>query len=105
MRYCIGCEEEKDVRSFYRDKDSCCKDCTNEYQRERCKKNKEAKQSDDVVVRIFDKLFEDRTSKEVSNEVILQKLEDIDNKLECIYDKLDKITLGESNPKKEFVRK
>ena len=49
-KYCKGCEEEKDLDAFYRKRDSICKLCTNEYQREQRKNKKASSSSEDIVV-------------------------------------------------------
>ena len=82
-KYCKGCEEEKDLDAFYRKRDSICKLCTNEYQREQRKNQKASSSSEDIVVKIVDRLFDERSATLTDlNESILQKLEEIKKRLD-----------------------
>lgn len=83
MKFCIGCEKQKEHEFFYREKDSRCKDCTNKYQRDRRRKKKEEKeeeQSEDIIIKVIDKLYREKYSS--FNEEILRILEEIDDKLD-----------------------
>src|SRR5947209_20097483 len=100
------CKEcgENDPMNFYRVKDNLCKVHYNEYQKERREKRKTSSSSEDVVVKIVDRLLDERsTALAELNDSLLQKLEEINKKL-------DKITIqeeGESSKEKElkFKRK
>ena len=81
-KYCKGCEEEKDLDMFYRKRDSICKLCTNEYQREWWKNQKASSSSEDIVVKIMDRLFDERSAATDLNVSILQKLEEKKKRLD-----------------------
>ena len=80
LKYCIGCKEGMDYEFFFREKDSRCEDCTNKYQRDRRRKIKVEKQSDDIVVQLIKKLLEAQCSSSNSN--IISRLDEISNKLD-----------------------
>jgi DNA anti-recombination protein RmuC len=100
-KYCKGCDEEKDLDAFYRKRDSICKLCTNEYQRERRKNQKASLSSEDIAGKIVDRLFEERSATLTElNESILQKLEEIKKTLDkmTLQDKDEDIQTDKKQP-------
>lgn len=93
-KLCIGCDESKRIEYFYREQDSRCKECTNQYQKDRRKKIKEERQTVDVASKIIDRFFEDKGYDETLS------------KLQEISDKLDQLLLSKNGPSKpSFSRK
>ena len=85
--------------AVYRKRDSICKLCTNEYQTEQRKNQKASSTSEDIVVKIVDKLLDERSAALTDlNESILQKLEEIKKRL-------DKMALQDKNKDNQTDKK
>lgn len=99
VKQCRECNEEKELDDFYRERDTLCKVCTIEYQKNWRKKKNQTTSSDDTIMRIIDKLIAERSS--ISSEVVFQKLEEVLDSNETILRKLKEINLSETEKSPE----
>ena len=92
-KQCKECGEEDD---FYRERDLICRKCTIEYQKNwRKKQQKQPANSEDTstVMKIIDRLLTERPS--ITNEIVLQKLEEISEANAVILWKFEEMSVNE----------
>jgi len=93
-KQCKECGEEDD---FYRERDSICKKCTIEYQKNWRRKKKQAADSDNPIMNIIDRLLTERSC--IPNETILGKLEELSEANAVILRKLEEMSVNEKEDK------